>query len=118
MAGGGYLTRRANEKRGDATHTGETKHIPGFKILLVRPDSLQHMREDALLWPRVLNKDDIPTYSLESFMARGGDILDGWNLLLRDGPKKVHDGFVIVQSDTPHFILDLLVGIHAANDSQ
>ncbi|MBI5187414.1 MAG: hypothetical protein HZA01_17035 [Nitrospinae bacterium] len=44
--------------------------------------------------------------------------MDGWNLLLRDGPKKVHGGLVIVQSDTPHFILDLLVGIHAANDSQ
>lgn len=117
-AGGGYLTRRADKQpEGGAGHTGKTKQIPGFKILLVRPDSLQHLRRDGLLWPRVLNKDDIPTYSVQFFMERGHKILAGWDLLVRDGPKKAKDGLVIFQSDTPHFICDLLSGIRSAKES-
>ena len=101
---------------GEPRTPGKVREIPGFKILLVRPEALPHLRRDSALWPRVLNKDEIPTYSVETFMQKVDVFLTGWERLIVEATQKpiTRTRLVIIQSDTPHFILDLLASIKPA----
>ena len=64
---------------------------------------------------RVLDKDEIPTYSVETFMQKVDMFLTGWERLIVEATQKpiTRTELVIIQSDTPPFVLDPL-GIYVS----
>ena len=109
VSGGGYLTTRVGDS--GAKQIASSKHIPGFKILLVRQESVPFLREDPTLWNRIINVGAFRTYTFGFFMEQPSEILDKWDQWIRDGTKKTKNGLLVVQVDTPHLFLGFLATV-------